>query len=147
MTKSDIIPLKGFYPYKLAVLSNTVSGKISETYTHYNLSIPQWRVMAVLAEHPEFTATDIAEYTAMDKATISRAVRTLTEAGHMKRKASQKDGRSSHLQMTKKGKKIYGEIVPKVRKQEASLLAALSPKEAKTLDNIMEKLHERCEHL
>ena len=147
MAKTDIIPLRSFYPYKLAVLSNTVSGKISETYAHYGISIPQWRVMAVLAEHPEFTATDIAEYTAMDKATISRAIRTLSEAGHIKRKASQKDGRSSHLQMTKQGKKLYAEIVPKVRKQETSLLSSLNEKEAKTLDKIMKKLHQRCERL
>lgn len=147
MASPDIIPLREFTPYKLAVLSNLVSGRIAEAYLHYHISIPQWRVMAVLAEHPEFTATDIAEYTAMDKATISRAVRGLSDMGYITRIASQHDGRSSHLQITAKGKRIYREIVPKARTLEAKLLSALSQKEATMLNSIMQKLHHQCERL
>jgi DNA-binding MarR family transcriptional regulator len=147
MSATSPISLREFYPYRLAVLSNTVSGTLSKTYAHYNLSIPQWRVIAVLAEHPDFTASQIAEYTAMDKATISRAVRTLMEAGHIKRKASQKDGRASHLQMTAKGKKMYASVIPKLLEQEKQILSALSAKEIKTLDTTIHKLHQQCEAL
>ena len=43
--------LEDFLPYRLAILSNTVSGTIAETYAQrFGLTIPEWRVIAVLGE-------------------------------------------------------------------------------------------------
>jgi hypothetical protein len=47
------LELETFLPYRLSVLSNTVSGKIARSYEkQFGLSIPEWRVMAVLGRFP-----------------------------------------------------------------------------------------------
>ena len=42
--------LEQFLPYRLSILSNTVSNTIARDYRDlFGLNIPEWRVMAVLA--------------------------------------------------------------------------------------------------
>ena len=67
--------LENFLPYRLSVLSNTVSGAIAAAYfAHFGLSIPEWRVMAVLAANPGLSAAEVTARTAMDKVAVSRAL-------------------------------------------------------------------------
>ena len=47
---SAVLDLEHFLPYRLSVLSNTVSTALAGAYARrFGLSIPQWRVIAVLA--------------------------------------------------------------------------------------------------
>ena len=51
------IDLDRFLPYRLSVLTNLVSGTIADAYRRrFGLSIPEWRVLAVLARHPGLSA-------------------------------------------------------------------------------------------
>ena len=50
----------------------------------FGLSIPQWRVMAVLARNPGLSAAEVAARTAMDKVAVSRAVQGLLAAGRLR---------------------------------------------------------------
>src|ERR1700754_4084535 len=72
---ADRLHLEHFVPYRLSVLTNIVSMSIAEAYEReFGLSIPQWRVIAVLARYPDLSAIEVAERTAMDKVAVSRAV-------------------------------------------------------------------------
>ena len=59
----DLLQLERFLPYRLSVLANTVSATIAGAYaSQHDLSIPEWRVMAVLvaaAGQPVFLALDL----------------------------------------------------------------------------------------
>ena len=68
------------------MLSNTVSSAIAAAYfANFGLSIPEWRVMAVLAANPGLSAAEVTARTAMDKVAVSRAVATLLSAGRLQR--------------------------------------------------------------
>ena len=68
--------LHEFTPYRLSVLTNRISNLIARAYTdRFGISIPQWRVIAVLGEESGITATEVVQRTAMDKVAVSRAVR------------------------------------------------------------------------
>src|SRR5688572_33426854 len=71
----DRLHLDRFIPYRLSVLTNTVSMLIARAYEQqFGLSIPEWRVIAVLARYPDLSAVEAAERTAMEKVAVSRAV-------------------------------------------------------------------------
>ncbi len=71
--------LEDFLPYRLSILSNRVSRAIAARYAKaFDLTIPEWRVIAVLGRRPGLTAKEIAEATEMDKVAVSRAVARLT---------------------------------------------------------------------
>lgn len=137
------LDLDHFLPYRLSVLSNRVSGAIARQYSdRFGLSIPEWRVMAVLGQNsaPGLSARDVAARTAMDKVQVSRAVANLAQHKRVQRQADPSDGRITRLSLTPKGRAIYDEIAPLALHLEELFLAALSPEERATLDRLMVKL-------
>ena len=133
--------LEDFLPYRLAVLANAVSRAIARRYEdEFGLSIPEWRVMALLGVSPGLTATEVAEATPMDKVAISRAVRGLMDAGRLKSSADAEDGRRQRLSLTPAGAAIYRRIVPLARTLEAQLLADLDARDKAALDDLIDRL-------
>ena len=66
--------LEDYVPYRLSLLSNTVSQGIAHRYQQdHDVSVTEWRVIVVLGRYPGSTASEVVERTAMDKVTISRA--------------------------------------------------------------------------
>ena len=142
------LDLDHFLPYRLSVLSNKVSDAIARHYSdRFGLSIPEWRVMAVLGQTPGLSARDVAARTAMDKVQVSRAVANLVSRRRVQRDGDEADGRVTRLSLTPKGRAIYDEIVPLALHLEAVFLAALSPAERETLDRLMDKLSRQVNSL
>jgi DNA-binding MarR family transcriptional regulator len=137
--------LEKFLPYRLSVLSNRLSAAISESYSRrFGLSIPEWRVIAVLALESGLSAAEVAERTAMDKVAVSRAVRRLLSTGRARRETAAGDRRRSMLELTPEGRRIYRRVTPALRRYEAELLAGLSAVEQRQLDAILHRLERRA---
>ncbi len=137
------LKLAEFLPYRLSVLSNRISQAIADLYEQkFGLTVPEWRVVAVLGEDPGLSANDVAERTAMDKVAVSRAVSKLLETGKVARKFAKEDKRRSVLSLTDLGRDIYENIVPMALAYEAALLAELDPEQRMKLSAILDKLSE-----
>ncbi len=137
----DMLKLGEFLPYRLSVLTNKMSRSLTKIYEQqYNLSPTEWRVVAVLAQQADLSAAEVAERTAMDKFSISRAIKKLLANGRLKRHFSEEDRRRSVLSLTKNGFIIYEQIVPKALAYEANLLKNLTQNEQLHLDLLLMKL-------
>ncbi|HSX60546.1 MAG TPA: MarR family winged helix-turn-helix transcriptional regulator [Tahibacter sp.] len=135
------LELEKFLPYRLSVLSNTVSQAIAREYeTRFQLSITEWRVVAVLGRYDGLSAREVAERTAMDKVAVSRAVAELMKDGRVKRSTADHDKRQSVLCLTAKGRKVYADIAPLALEHERRLLAHLDSEEQQWLGRIIDKL-------
>ena len=135
------LDLDRFVPYRLSVLTNRVSSAIARHYSErFNLSIPEWRIIAVLGQNPGLAAREVAMRTAMDKVQVSRAVASLLSAGRITKQAHVSDGRIAHLSLSSKGRAIYEEIVPLALGLEARFLSVLTRTERQTLDQLISKL-------
>jgi len=135
------LDLERFAPYRLSVLSNRVSSAIARQYSdRFDLSIPEWRTMAVLGGTQNLSARDVAERTAMDKVQVSRAVDSLMRARRVQRQADPDDGRITRLSLTAKGRAIYDEVVPLALHLEDVFLSALTVEERGRFDALMTKL-------
>jgi DNA-binding MarR family transcriptional regulator len=142
------LALDRFLPYRLSVLANTVSSSIARVYARrFGLSVPEWRVMAVLGMAPPLTAGEVCGRTAMDKVRVSRAVARLMRAGLIDRRTDDGDRRRAFLALSRKGRKVYGEIIPLALDAEAQLLAALDTDETRRLDALIAKLQARADAL
>jgi DNA-binding MarR family transcriptional regulator len=126
------------------VLSNLVSRTIAQLYSErFGISIPEWRVMAVLARSAPLTQNQITERTAMDKVRVSRAVARLVARRFVERRPDKRDRRQTLLRLSRRGRGIYRKIVPLARDAEAQLLSALSPAERDEIDRLLKKLESR----
>jgi DNA-binding MarR family transcriptional regulator len=137
------LELERFLPYRLSILSNRVSQAIAREYTErFNLSMTEWRVIAVLARFngDGMSAREVADRTAMDKVAVSRALVRLTASGRVSRATHGGDKRRSVLRLTAKGWKIHDTVAPRARAHERELLGHLSAEEKKMLTQILDKL-------
>ena len=93
-----LLELDRFLPYRLSVLSNRISQDLARLYAErFDLSVTEWRVLAVLGRYPNLSANEVAERTAMDKVAVSRAVTSLLECSRLKRRTHGSDRRRSVL--------------------------------------------------
>lgn len=145
---ADKLHLEHFVPYRLSVLTNIVSMSIAEAYEReFGLSIPQWRVIAVLARYPDLSAIEVAERTAMDKVAVSRAVQGLLTARRVLRTYDAGDRRRSRLRLSNAGKSVYTRVAPLALRYEKELLDALSPTDRKALDRLIARLMASAKRL
>jgi DNA-binding MarR family transcriptional regulator len=135
------LELEHFLPYRLSILSNTVSQSIATEYQdRFELSMTEWRVMTILARFPEISAREVVDRSAMDKVAVSRAVARLVNAGRVDRGIHDGDKRRSVLQLSEAGWAIHDEVAPLARAHERELLARLNEGEQAQLNSILDKL-------
>lgn len=135
------LKLDAYLPYRLSVASNAVSGLIARAYQdRFGLSIPQWRLVCVLAEDGGLTQGQIVARTVMDKVTVSRAAQGLQVRNLIGRSDNQADGRSHVLALTPEGVRLHAEIAPLALAYEAALIAGLAPEEVTLLKRLLLRL-------
>jgi len=138
------IELENFLPYRLSILSNTVSQAIANDYQQrYDIGVTEWRVMAVLARFDGLSAREVAERTAMDKVAVSRALSRLVASGRVSRSIHSDDKRRSVLGLTAAGWAIHDDVAPMARARERQVLAKLDAEERVWLERILNKLDGR----
>lgn len=138
---AEVLVLEDFLPYRLSILSNRVSRAIATRYAKtFDLTIPEWRVIAVLGRRPGLTAKEIAEATEMDKVAVSRAVAKLVDSKRVAARADREDARRQILSLTSQGESVHARIAPIALASEQKLLSALNHDERKQLDALIDRL-------
>jgi DNA-binding MarR family transcriptional regulator len=147
--KPSDFELEHFLPYRLSLLTNTVSAGIAQAYRHrHDISVTEWRVMAVLGRYPGLTASEIVERTAVDKVAISRAVKRLSGRNFIERIADPADRRRMRLHITTgPGGRVLGNVIPLAQRYEEDLLETLSGEEKRVLGIALKKLLTRAREL
>ncbi|WP_157216995.1 MarR family winged helix-turn-helix transcriptional regulator [Flavisphingomonas formosensis] len=133
--------LDRFLPYRLSVAANLVSDRIATAYQAlFGLRIPEWRLIAVLAESGPVTQQALVQRTRMDKVTVSRAAIALVTRGLVERTPHAHDARSRLLALSADGRALYEKVVPKALELEQRMLAGLSPDDVAKLFVLLERL-------
>lgn len=139
----DDLILENFMPYRLSVTSHSVSMNIARVYEkRFGVSIPEWRVIAILGRYPGLSAVEVADRTLMDKVAVSRAVTKLIKTGRIDRQFADADRRRSILNLSDEGRKVHNEIAPLALKFERDLLRDLSADELATFNRILDQLRD-----
>jgi DNA-binding MarR family transcriptional regulator len=138
-----MLQLDAFLPYRLSVTSNLVSERIAQVYAAlFALTIPQWRLIAVMAEGPAVSQQAICKRTHMDKVTVSRAASELVGRGLVGRSDNPDDKRSHLLSLTAAGMELYTSVAPKALEMEAQIFSSLSAAEADQLKALLAKVED-----
>lgn len=136
-----LLDLEQFLPYRISVLSHKVSASIARVYGDlYDIAIPEWRVISVLALYPGFSASQVSDHTAMDKVAVSRAVTRLVERGFICRQIHGHDRRRSVLALSDQGREVYETVAPQVNSIEEKLMSVLSHDERDMLERLIDRL-------
>jgi DNA-binding MarR family transcriptional regulator len=144
----DELILEDFLPYRLSITSHTVSTNIARIYEkRFGVSIPEWRVIAILGRYPGLSAVEVADRTLMDKVAVSRAVTKLIKNGRIDREFADADRRRSILNLSEEGRKVHNEIAPLALEFERQLVEDLSAEDYEKFNSILEQLLDKAHQL
>ncbi len=110
----------------------------------YELSHPQFVIMALLlwfqTHHYDTTQILIANWSKLDKMTVSTALKKLVLLGYVHRMEHETDTRAKSVSLTSKGKELVRKLVPLVEEIDAMFFSKTSVAEQKSLIRILKKL-------
>lgn len=119
--------LSAFLPYQLAVASSRVSKAFAERYrAEFGLSIPEWRVLAHLAQSGSVSVREIHARVDMDKSKVSRAAASLESAGLIEKRENPDDRRLLDMRLTEQGRALIVRIIPIADAYQAELVAKMA---------------------
>ncbi|MBO6883101.1 MAG: winged helix-turn-helix transcriptional regulator [Marivita sp.] len=141
MTPDDF-HLSSFLPYRLAVLSERVSRRLSVEYgrTH-GLAVAEWRVLVHLLRCGAVSIRDIHNCVNLEKPRVSRAVSRLEAEGLVQKAQGDGDGRLVAISLTDAGRTALADIIPAATRIERHLTDAVSPQDLETFFRVMERMH------
>jgi DNA-binding MarR family transcriptional regulator len=142
--KSSHLDLFRFVPFRLNRLAAEVSAELSSEYqARYGLDIPEWRVLATLGFRDDAcSAQYISHCTRTHKSTISRAVTALMGRQLVERVENEDDRREFRLRLTRKGKALYQQLIPRLLRKEQEILSCLSAQERKDFAGMLGKIEK-----
>lgn len=130
----DRLSLDDYLPYRMARAAERITMGFARYYgSHYGLNRPEWRCIALLGENGELSAADVAERADLHRTQVSRAVSALENRMWLRRMPDPEDRRSERLELTRKGMRVYEELVQAARLYEGKLCAALGEDAVKGL--------------
>lgn len=118
----------------------------TEVALRHRISIPEWRVLVTLGNHPGSTAAEIVERWAMLPMTASRAIRQLKRRGWIERKVRRNDRRSYALWLTEKGRAARRRTGPDADQRYREIVGILGARELATLERVLRRLVQRTRH-
>lgn len=137
----DRLSLAEFLPYRLSILAESVSRAFARHYEQrFGITVPEWRVMAVLGERSRQTTQEVIVRTRMDRVKVSRAAIRLEDKGLIARAPRPGDQRAYDLRLSRRGLAVYRQIVPLAHALQAELLRNLGADEARGFDVVLGRL-------
>jgi DNA-binding MarR family transcriptional regulator len=144
----DELILEDFLPYRLSITSHTVSTNIARVYEkRFGVSIPEWRIIAILGRYPGLSAVEVADRTFLDKVAVSRAVTRLIKNGRIDRQFADADRRRSILNLSEEGRQVHNEIAPLALQFEQDLTQDIGEEDFATFNSILEQILDKARQL
>jgi DNA-binding MarR family transcriptional regulator len=146
---SKSLILQQFVPYRMVNTAKRISDNLSLIYNsdEFGVTIPEWRILARLAEDQRLNARDIGRITQMDKSKVSRGVKQLDDKGYLIKEKDAQDNRVTYLSLSASGLALYHELAPQALKWESRLISALDTSEYRDLMRILEKLDRQLDQM
>jgi DNA-binding MarR family transcriptional regulator len=141
MTEPPGLDLNAFLPYLVNVLASGASSRLAAIYqAKFGITIPEWRLIAHLAQHEKVSIREIYVRVDMDKSKVSRAASRLEGSGFIENRVHPTDRRLVELSLTRKGRRLFENIAPLALAYEREFTAALTPQEEAEFRDMLKRL-------
>ena len=105
-----------------------------------NITSGEYIYLIKLYENGELTQEDLAKIYYIDKAAITRSMRSLEDKGYIKRIKNQSDKRSYRIQVTEKALKVKHRIYNALKSWDELISLDVNDDELKMLSNILKNM-------
>jgi len=138
---AEDLALEDYPSTMLLRLAQSIQQEISSTYAGaHGLSVAEWRMLARLNEEGAMQLSALCRASGMDKAYVSRLLRSLQPQGLVAVATDPEHGRRLIVRITVKGRALARRVLPQARASQARLLQVLTEDERITLYRALRKL-------
>lgn len=138
------LDLERYVPALITFIANKLTHGSSSLYRkHFGIGVIEWRCMALLAIEPWIAPGRFSQVIGLDKAAVSRSIRTLQDLGLVEVRANSQRSRFLEIALTGEGQKLHDRIIQLAFERERRLLADLTEAERETLISALNKMHRR----
>lgn len=128
--------LDGYLLYLLARASSVASSQFHAALARQGISVPTWRVLAVLSDGPA-TVGQLAEAVLLKQATLSKALDRLERDGLVRRQRRGADRRQVTVALTDAGAGLARDLIPQAMAHQQALLAPYDEGETQALIGVL----------
>lgn len=140
-TEPAPLRLRSFLTYRLTRLQAQINAQAQHILrVHSDIGQTEWRVLILVEDHNESTMAEIVRDGQIDKAQVSRAVKSLIAKDYLEARPDPDDQRQSILRATEKGAALYQVILPLMQARQRNLMAELDETEIEVMYKVLDKL-------
>ncbi|MBL8381959.1 MAG: MarR family transcriptional regulator [Burkholderiales bacterium] len=140
--------IRDLLSFRVHALANALSRGAALTYRReFDVSLMEWRVLALLGAHQPLSQRDLARHAGLDKGQMSRVVSALARRALVARAPNEQDGRGVRLTLSRAGTRAYEGLIAAANRRNDALAAALAPSERIAFDDMVARLTARAREL
>lgn len=140
--------IRDLVSYRLSRTASLMSrGAALRFRREFDVSLGEWRALALLATGAPPSLMQLARAAGLDKAQISRVVSSLVARDLVVREAAPGRARSVRLGLTPSGRALHRGLIAAAGERDRAFRAALSTEELATLETLLDKLVDRARAL
>jgi DNA-binding MarR family transcriptional regulator len=143
-----------FLTFHLLRLSSIAKASVARVYLDpAGLSVPEWRLLASVANYSPLPFSDITAMTTMDKGQVSRTLRSAQAKGLVETELVPADRRGQAeggvaasisrviVSITPAGRELYDKVMPIAQSYQAGLINLMSVDERRVLLDVLQKIY------
>jgi DNA-binding MarR family transcriptional regulator len=142
-----LIDLDQYLPYLINRVGNTLVQLFSRDLAQFDISVPMWRVIAVLGERGDLRLVDLSSMTSIDASTLSRLTETMQRRKLLGRSRSPQNKREIVISTTPKGQELLRILTPIAAAYEREMTVGLSASELATAREALRQMFVRLAEL
>lgn len=138
-----LFDIENSFAFKMVKLVNVMTREFQREFEgELDVSLVEWRIIAVLNKYPNLSAADIARRTGHNQMVIGRAVKRLQELHRIERRPSLNDGRRLMLNLTDAGGQVFERISPLAIRWEKALADEMLPQDIIGISRLIDRAIE-----
>jgi DNA-binding MarR family transcriptional regulator len=143
------LDIRDFPTFHFLRLAGLAKNNLTRRYLDpFNLSLPEWRLLTLIATHSPLPFAEVPRRTLMDKGQVSRTLRVLQKKGYVVSESAAGKVKPAYRRIaprvmvgiTAEGIAIYEKIVPIAQRDQVKLIETLSPDERRLLLGFMSRM-------
>lgn len=131
-------PGEYYIPLRLSLLARMIEREMNrQMHSPYELSVAEWRVLAMACSTGPVTAADVTASFEADKGQVSRAVATLIRRGFIMREAGASGRKKMTLTSTPPGREVFELLHARRQEYYRAIMCDLPPDALRAFDEML----------
>jgi DNA-binding MarR family transcriptional regulator len=118
--------------------------RLEQALEVHGLSIPQFDILATLGFEEGITQQELAERLLVTKGNVCGMIDRMEASGWVERRPDREDRRAKRLFLTRDGRALLAQALPRQQALARRILGALTPAELQALYQLLDRIEEKA---